>query len=71
MDASLIIKSSDGTQVGKINGFTESDLAKVKQMISDVTTVSEKVTALSENVTISTENPSGGTSGQLWFKYEA
>lgn len=64
MEASLVVKSSDGTQVGKINGFTESDLTKVKQMISDVA-------ALNDKVVISVDDPSGGTSGQLWFKYEA
>ena len=63
MEASLVFKSSDGTQVGKVNGFTESDLTKVKQMISDVA-------AMEDKVVISTEDPSGGTSGQLWFKYQ-
>ena len=64
MEASLVFKSSDGTQVGRVNGFSESDVAKVKQMISDVAVLEDKVV-------ISTADPSGGTSGQLWFKYEA
>ncbi len=71
MEAALIVKSSDGTQVGKVNGLTESDLTKIKQMVTDVSTVSEKVNTIAANVVISTEDPSGGTSGQLWFKYEA
>lgn len=72
MEASLVFKSSDGTQVGRVNGFSESDVAKVKQMISDVTTVSEKVAEVSPTYIFSTSAPyvySTGTAGQIWFKY--
>lgn len=69
--ASLVMKSADGTSVGHVHSLTDNDIAKIKTMISDVATVSSEVSAIENQIVISTDDPSGGTAGQLWFKYEA
>ena len=69
--ASLVLKSADGNYVGHVKSMTDNDIAKIQTMISDVTNLDSAVTDLENRIIISSESPSGGTAGQLWFKYEA
>ena len=68
--ASLALRAEDGT-VGVVKSLSDADVTKIKNMITDVTSISNTISALENKITISTASPSGGTSGQLWFKYEA
>lgn len=68
--ASLVVKSVDG-QVGHVNSLTDNDITKLNNMISNISSLDSDVTVLENKIIISSEDPSGGVSGQLWFKYEA
>ena len=70
MAESLVIKTADGTSVAHVNSLTDTDITKISTMLSDVTELNQSILTL-DKIIISTNSPSGGTAGQLWFKYEA